>query len=172
MYKVTSKIFIARKLRNGLPILEKEVIEYFESIRGQVTEEVRFHMRDGVSAAIGLVSEKESVFTEVIPGRRPRLQSSSKLVQAAVDERGASFGALPPYGPGTPLREWVIGTLHPEPGQLFVTSRGVARAILERGLPSDGLREPFATAFRQLRPMVVEGLRAAAARATVQMKTG
>lgn len=153
--------------QGGAKAVAHEAFEFLATMRQQVTDTVREIMRSGVSAAIGLESERESVITIVEPGPRPTLRSSSQLIQAAVDEEGRVSGGMPPFGPGSLLREWVVLTLAPDPKNEYLTARNVAFRIMDRGLPRPGdpLRMPFHTAYRTLLPEIQSGLEAAVPRA-------
>lgn len=172
-HHLTARAIITRRQRGGPAIIAGQAAEVLESFREPLATRVRSFMREGISAELGYFSERESVNSEVlIDGGNPRLKVSSFLVQAAVDETGANFTTLPPFGPGSFLRFWVILKLDPLPKKIYVTARGVARAILERGLPRpmDELRRPFHYASEEFRSAIIDALRAVGARAVVQIK--
>jgi len=148
--------------KHGARIVAHEAFETLTEFVPAIHSDVRALMRRGVTG-----QERESLVTQVVGVRNPTLRSSSTTIQAAVDETGRTPGAVPPFGPGTQLREWVIGVLQPEPRFEFVTAKAVALHIGERGLPrpNDPLRAPFKTTFDAHRAEVIAGLRQAGERA-------
>jgi hypothetical protein len=164
------EIFVTIEMRevllpkHGARIVAHEAFETLTEFVPVIHADVRALMRRGVTG-----EERDSLVTQVIGVRNPTLRSSSTTVQAAVDETGREPGSVPPFGPGTQLREWVIGVLQPEPRFEFVTAKAVAFHIAERGLPrpNDPLRSPFKTTFNAHREEVLSALRQAGERAAI-----
>jgi len=173
-FQVIAAISNVRLPRGGAQMVSREIFDYFVSMQARTTSGVRDKMRQGVSSAIGVLSEKESVVAVVTPGMNPSLHVSSNSVKAAVDEVGRRPGVLPPFGPGSMLREWVIGMLNPEPAAIHAVTRRIAFNIQERGLPRPGdpLRAPFHTTFQAQLPHILEGLRRAGGRAVQRINLG
>ena len=150
--------------KHGARIVSHEALQTLNTFVPVIHSDVRAVMRRG---ATGL--ERSSLVTTVIGTRNPTLRSSSSAVQAAVDETGRKAGTVPPYGPGSLLREWVIAVLAPPPRLVHATAKGVAYQIAARGLPrpDDPLRAPFRTVFEAHRAEVIAALRRAGDRAAV-----
>lgn len=138
-------------------IVRDEVAKYLQQLEPVVRTSVQQKMRRGISPY--QFSERNSVEARVVVGNaRLALSVSSNSVRAAVDETGANYSGVPPFGPQSALLEWVIQTLNPRNPRW--TAKRVAIAIHDRGLPRPGdpLRQPFATTHRELGPQIRKGL--------------
>jgi hypothetical protein len=150
--------------KHGARIVSHEALQTLNNFVPVVHNDVRAIMRRGATG-----QERSSLVTTVMGIRNPTLRSSSSAVQAAVDETGRRAGPMPPFGPGSLLREWVIAILAPSPRKVHATAKGVAYQIAARGLPrpDDPLRAPFRTVFEAHRAEVIAALRRAGDRAAI-----
>lgn len=173
-YHTTQKIQVTKLPLGIARAIQRESFEFLLTQRQAIGDEIRGRMRIGVSAATGRLSERESVIVVVEPGPSPSLRASSSLPQARADEKGRLPGSMPPYGPQSALREWVIGTLNPDPKDVRKLTRSIAFKIQERGLPRPGdpLRQPFKKTFRAHLPQIRTGLRAAGRKVVAKANRG
>lgn len=144
--------------------MSHEALETLNTFVPVIHSDVRAIMRRGATG-----QERDSLVTTVVGIRNPTLRSSSSAVQAAVDETGRKSGSVPPFGPGSLLRDWVIAVLAPAPRLVFASAKAVAFQIAARGLPrpDDPLRAPFRTVFETHRTEVIAALRRAGERAAI-----
>lgn len=156
-YVIRPRVVKAKTPTGGSVVVAEEVTKYLQSIERVVQTAVQQKMRRGASPYE--FSERSSVQTETRGGMRPQLRVFSNSIRAAVEETGATYGGIPPFGPGSALLEWVrqfIDTRNPR-----WTAKRIALAIHDRGLPRPGdpLRKPFTTTHREQAPQIREGLR-------------
>lgn len=152
--------------KHGARIVAHEAYETLNTFVPVIHNDIRAIMRRGATG-----EERDSLVTTVENVRNPTLTSKSLSIQAAVDETGRVAGAVPPFGPGTRLREWVVAILAPGPRQEFALAKAVAFRIAERGLPrpDDPLRAPFKTVFDAHREDVHRALMQAGERAAIRI---
>jgi len=160
-FHIDHRINVTGLPRGVAQAIQRGSYAYFLTKREDIGKEVRSRMRLGVSAAQGRLSERESVVVVVEPGPNPSLRASSSLPQAVADEKGRKPGSMPPFGPNSMLRAWVVGTLHPDPKDVGKITRSIAFKIQQRGLPRPGdrLRQPFGSTLRARLPEIRQGLR-------------
>jgi hypothetical protein len=169
----------------GADFASEGALSYFMSVESAVEAAVKERMRDGGDSNHDHVKERDSIMGLTIGGDNPTLAVWSDVIQAAVDETGATFRNMPPWKEGTSLYAWVearglggllvsqrraLGQLLGRQGAADEAEASkkrtesisylIARSIWQRGLPGpeDFIHAPFHNTFLEFLPDVVENL--------------